>query len=76
MSTNMTGFKRFSKNLHPCALKESSLSIGRVNIMKPTALFSGYVLILSVCSRCIWVEISVVCLYWSYDEFSVIWDTF
>ena len=27
----MTGFKWFSKTLHPCALDESSLSIGRVN---------------------------------------------
>ena len=27
----MTGFKCFQKSLHPCALDESSLSIGRVN---------------------------------------------
>ena len=31
MNINMTGFRWFSKSLHPCALDESSLSIGRVN---------------------------------------------
>ena len=30
MSTNMTGFRRFSKYLRNCAWEESSLSIGRV----------------------------------------------
>ena len=31
MNTNMTGFRWFSKNLHPCALVESILyNIGRV----------------------------------------------
>ena len=30
MSTNMTGFRWFSKILHHCALDESSLSIIRV----------------------------------------------
>ena len=32
MNTNMTGFRWFSRCLHPCALEESSLSIGRVNL--------------------------------------------
>ena len=31
MNTNMTRFRWFSKILHPCALIERSLSIGRVN---------------------------------------------
>ena len=31
MNTNMTGFNVFQKSLHHSALKESSLSIGRVN---------------------------------------------
>ena len=31
MNTNMTGFRWFSNILRPCALDESSLSIGRVN---------------------------------------------
>ena len=32
MNTNMIGFRCiFRKSLHPCALDESSLSIGRVN---------------------------------------------
>ena len=31
MNTNMTGFVGFQNSLHPCALDESSLSIGRVN---------------------------------------------
>ena len=31
MNANMTGFKWFSKNLHPSALDKSSLSIERVN---------------------------------------------
>ena len=30
MNTNITWFRWFSKMLHPCALGESSLSIGRV----------------------------------------------
>ena len=34
MNTNMTGFKWFSKSLHPCALGESSLTIGRVKGLK------------------------------------------
>ena len=29
MNTKMTGFRGFKKSLHPCALDESSLSIGR-----------------------------------------------
>ena len=33
--TNMTGFGWFSKILCPCALDESSLSIGRVKVMAP-----------------------------------------
>ena len=32
MNTNMTGFRRFSKNLCACAVEESSFSIGRVNL--------------------------------------------
>ena len=32
MNTNMTGFKWFQKALHPFALDESSLSMGRVKI--------------------------------------------
>ena len=35
MYTNMTGFGWFSKILCPCALDESSLSIGRVKVMAP-----------------------------------------
>ena len=31
MSTNITGFDVYQKSLHPCALDESSLSIGRVS---------------------------------------------
>ena len=31
MNTNITGFRWFSKSLRPCALDESSLSIGNVN---------------------------------------------
>ena len=34
MNTNMTGFRCFT-SLHLCALDESSLSIGRVNISLP-----------------------------------------
>ena len=30
MNNNMTGFRWFQKTLHPCALDERSLSIGRV----------------------------------------------
>ena len=30
MNTNMTGFRWFKKSLHPYALDESSLSIGRI----------------------------------------------
>ena len=29
MNTNMAGFRCFQKSLHPCALDESNLSIGR-----------------------------------------------
>ena len=32
MNTNMTGFSWFSKSLRPCALDESSLSIGKVKV--------------------------------------------
>ena len=32
MNTNMTGFIWLQKYLHPCALDESSLSIGRVKL--------------------------------------------
>ena len=32
MNTNMTGFIWFSKGLRSCALEESNLSIGRVNV--------------------------------------------
>ena len=37
MNTNMTGtgLDGFQKSLHPCALDESSLSIGRVNLYAP-----------------------------------------
>ena len=31
MNTNMTGFRIFQKSLRPCALGESTLSIGRVD---------------------------------------------
>ena len=31
MNTNMTGFRWFSKTLHPGSLDKSRLSIGRVN---------------------------------------------
>ena len=31
MYTNMTGFRSFSKALHPCALDKSSLCIGKIN---------------------------------------------
>ena len=34
-NTNMTGFRLFSKVYAPCALDESSLSIGRVNSIQP-----------------------------------------
>ena len=34
MNTNMTGLRCFSKILRPCALDESSLSIGRVKTDK------------------------------------------
>ena len=30
MNTNMTGFRWYQKSLHPYAIDESSLSIGRV----------------------------------------------
>ena len=30
MNTNMTGFRKLKKTLHPCALDECRLSIGRV----------------------------------------------
>ena len=33
MSTYKTGLDGFQKILHPCALDESSLSIGRVNLV-------------------------------------------
>ena len=33
MNNKLTGFRWFSKILHPCALDESSLSIGRVDTM-------------------------------------------
>ena len=32
MNTNMTGLDGSKKSLHPCALDESSLSIGRVKV--------------------------------------------
>ena len=32
MNTKMTGFRWFSKTLHPCALDENNLSIGRVKV--------------------------------------------
>ena len=32
MNTNNIGSDGFEKSVHPCALDESSLSIGRVNI--------------------------------------------
>ena len=33
VNTNMTGLDGFQKSLHPCALDESSISIGRVNMI-------------------------------------------
>ena len=35
MNTNMKGFEWFLKSLHPCALDESSVIIGRVKILAP-----------------------------------------
>ena len=34
INTNMRGFRFFFKSLRPCALEESSLSIGRVKLDK------------------------------------------
>ena len=44
MNTNMTGFRFFQKSLHPCALDESSLSIGRVYMFleQTQALYNVY----------------------------------
>ena len=42
MNTNMTGFQRFSKISGPCALDESSLSMGRVNPFKHVVLFKVF----------------------------------
>ena len=58
MNTNMTGFRWLSKSLHPCALDESSLSIGRVNNL---AIFT-----LQICIISPWYKISqegVMCGY-------------
>ena len=41
MNTNMTGLDGFQKPLRPCALDESSLSIGRVNADSRTAANQG-----------------------------------
>ena len=38
MNTNKIGFKWFSKNFVPCALDESSLSIGRVKTYSYTQI--------------------------------------
>ena len=42
MNTNMTGFRWFSKIVHPCALEESSLSIERVNQLFKELHFYDY----------------------------------
>ena len=42
MNTNMTGFRWVSKILRPCALDESSLSIGRVKTYAGGGLFCKY----------------------------------
>ena len=39
MNTNITGFRCFSKTLHPYASDESSLSIARVNFLKTVQCF-------------------------------------
>ena len=42
INTNMTGFRWFSKIVHPCALEESSHSIERVNQLFKELHFYDY----------------------------------
>ena len=42
INTNMTGFRWFSKIVHPCALEESSQSIERVNQLFKELHFYDY----------------------------------